>query len=202
MAEDGGADADDRRAFFDRDFEVLAHAHRQIGAATPPGCPPPTRPSRKSRSWRNQGRDSSGSSGIGGMIIRPRSVTRARRQRRPRQVADRPLRRRRTSVSSCARSTCSRTFGRVPGSAAASSSFFSRSSRSTEWIHANAPAALRALFDCRWPIRCHSSPEIGRARRPSRGLPGRGSRRSGAGRPRPRRADAVRRRMSWKRRAA
>jgi hypothetical protein len=45
--------------------------------------------------------------------------------------------------------------GAVPDSTAAASTRPSSSTESIEWIAAKAGAAFFALFDCRWPIRCH-----------------------------------------------
>src|SRR5687767_9613839 len=57
-------------------------------------------------------------------------------------------------VASPARSTWTRISGRRRASAAASSIRRNKSSESIEWMASNGRAALRALLDCRWPIRC------------------------------------------------
>ena len=63
-AEQARADADQRRALLDRDAPVLRRPHRQL---VEPVLAPPS-----SRSRRNHGRDASGSSASGGIVISPR----------------------------------------------------------------------------------------------------------------------------------
>ena len=105
-------------------------------------------------------------------------------------------------VASPARSTCTSTSGdapcgRRPRRRAAAAD---RPSRPSE-CRRTAPAAFFALFDCRWPMRCHLHLECRPFRRSSAGLPAPCSRRTPAARP-PRRRGRGRRRRSSRRRPA
>ena len=164
MAEDRRADAHDRRAFVDGDLEVLAHAHRQFRAATRPEC--------RRRPGGRAVRAAAGTTGAtfpdrpesGGIDHQAAQPHGARVERRARQIADRALRRRRTSFPrapdrpAAGRSAaCPRPPRRRRSSSAVRGDRRSESTRSVA-------AALRALLDCRWPMRCHSRAEVGELR--------------------------------------
>ena len=123
---------------------------RSIGAGTPEA----SHSSRRSRSRRNQGRASSGVSGTGGSVISPttraaRHAAAASKSRGTSSGGDAELRRFPGEVH------LDQQFRRVPGSSAAAIELLESSTLSTDWIIANAGAAFRALFVCRWPSRCH-----------------------------------------------
>ena len=142
---DRRADSNDRRAFLNRDLEVVAHTHRQF----------PQEPwvdsilenwSRISRRRAKKGRARSASSDHGGSTMSPQTLTAvqlpAASSIPPRVVDSRAMfghftskielhHERRTGIAS----------------RAASSRRFNRSTLSTEWIHANACDAIRALLD-------------------------------------------------------
>ena len=84
-------------------------------------------------------------------------------------------------VVSPARSTCTRISGAAPASAAAASSFRSEIDRIDRVDAGKAAAAFLALFDCRWPMRCHLI-AMSAVRRSSAGPPGLCFRRNPAGR--------------------
>ena len=106
---------------------------------------------------RNQGRASSGSSSTGGSSISPDEPG-ARREVGLEQGRHDRRRPRRTWSSSPARSTCTSSSGALPASAAARVDRREQVER-VDRVNAvrTAAAAFRALFDCRWPIRCHRS---------------------------------------------
>ena len=113
---------------------------------------------------------------------------RARVERGLHEVARRRARRRRT-WSPRARDRPARESSaacRLAAAACIELSSAGRGGRPTE-SRRTPPAALRALFDCRWPMRCQSRPRSRERVDLVERLPARGSRRSAAGRrPRPR----------------
>ena len=145
-------------SFFDGSLVIVAHAHRQV-----------------TKRWRR--RRPSATSAIAELAKarepRPRLfrvVAPGRKQHQPgepdvpcrrdrpaRSALPRPAARRTSSPRPRSRPGPARRAARFPSAAlpplrrAAASS----STESTDWMHANAAAAFFALFDCRWPMRCH-----------------------------------------------
>ena len=126
------------------------------------GTPTAASPSRSSRRRRNQGRASSGLSASGGSSISPDEPGGAEIRLRTRIGP--LLRGHRTWSPRRARSTCTRSSGAVPASAAAASTRRSSSTLSIEWMAWNAAAARRALLDLEVADEMPAKRQVGRVR--------------------------------------
>ena len=155
LPENRRADPDHRRAFLDGRLEIVAHAHRQVPervARNPVGEPAVA---QLPQLLRTRAGLTSWSSFQGGSNISPASCT-----ARHSSAAS-------TSAATPASPAPRTSWLRRPGPPARGRpaaprpprprhrAVCSRSSESTEWMQAKGAAAFRALFDCRWPIRCH-----------------------------------------------
>ena len=157
LAENRRSDAHHGRAFFDRDLEIVAHAHRQLARASTDRRPAPSsrraaRAAPRNRAARPRDRR------------RPAAAASARRARgraaalapRRRSAAARP-RGAPCLVGSPARSTCMSSSSRRPAATGGLVELAAAArAPSIEWTTSNA-AAFLALFDCRWPMRCQRS---------------------------------------------